>query len=261
MTETLLQSNDDHIEIDENKDYLSELVGDGKKFKDFKDLAKGKYYADRQIEIQNRRIDQLRDDFIKERNDNIAKAKLQEYVDRLQTLQTPPSNDTPPANGNQEKPAINMDEIKSLMSNQIQEYESNKRQQDNFNQVQTKLVERYGKNYSTALGEQLQTLGMTAKQIDDLAKQTPQAAMRILGLDRQPQQENFQSPPHSSQRNDKFAPQGAKKRTWSYYQELKKANPTLYLDRKIANQMVQDAAELGEEFNDGDFYVAGLHEK
>lgn len=263
MTDSLLlPSNEDQIDIDENKNYLEELVGEGRKYKDNEALAKSKIHADKTIEVQNRRMDQLREDFLKERQENIAKAKLQELVDKLtNNKQSLTSNETPQVNEDNEKPAIDMDQIKSLMTNQFQEYEAGKRQRDNLAQVQNKLVEHYGKNYSNALGEQLQNLGMSAKQIDELAKEAPQAAIRMLGLDAKAQQDNFQAPPRSNQRNDSFAPKGAKKRTWSYYQELRKTNPDMYLDRKIANQMAQDAVELGEEFNDGDFYVKGLHER
>jgi hypothetical protein len=37
-------------------------------------------------------------------------------------------------------------------------------------------------------------------------------------------------------------------RTWAYYQELKKTNPKLYLDPKIAAQMDKDAIALGDAF-------------
>jgi hypothetical protein len=38
------------------------------------------------------------------------------------------------------------------------------------------------------------------------------------------------------------------KRTWAYYQELKKTNPKLYLDPKISVQMDKDAIALGDAF-------------
>lgn len=256
--DNLVQPNQDQIEIDENKDYLAELVGDDKKFKTPQELAKGKWHSDRMIELQNKRLDDMREDYLRIRDENQAKAKLEEYIDRITKQQT--ISNTPPQVNMDEPKQIDMDQIKSLVSSQIQE-ETTKRQQDsNFSKVQNKLVERYGKNYSNSLSEQIQNLGMTDRQITDLAKSAPDAAMRLLGLDSQPQRDGFQSPPRNQQRSDTFAPK-TQKRTWQYYQEMRKANPDLYNDRKIANQMIQDAVELGDEFNDGDFYVRGLHEK
>ena len=93
-----------------------------------------------------------------------------------------------------------------------------------------------------------------------MARKRPKALLKILGVDREPRQDSFQSPPQNQRRSDGFAPRGAQKRTWAYYQELKKANPQLYFDPKIAVQMQKDAIELGEVFRDGDYYRTGVHE-
>lgn len=261
MTDNLLQPDQDQIDIDENKNYLEELVGENKKFKSPEELAKGKWHSDRMIELQNKRLDDLRNDYLRVREENTAKAKLEELIDQIKQQQMSSSN-TPPANEDgQRQPQYDLDQLKSLMTDQIREEATRSQQTNNYNKVQAKLVERYGRNYSNPLSDQLRNLGMSDVQITDLAKSAPEAAIRLLGLDAQPQRDNFQTPPQSQQRSDNFAPQGAKKRTWSYYQELKKANPDIYNDRKIANQMTQDAIALGDEFNDGDFYVKGLHEK
>lgn len=261
MTDNLLQSMDqsDQIDIDENKNYLEELVGQDKKFKSPEDLAKGKWHADRTIELQNRRMDDLRADYLRLRDENQAKAKLEELIDQIKK-QTPSSANTEANSEEERKPAIDLDQIKSLVSNQVREEKLKEQQDRNFSKVQNKLVETYGSNYSNSLNDQLRTLGMSAAQITELAKSAPDAAIRLLGLEAKAQQDTFQAPPRNQQRSDSFSP-GAKKRTWSYYQEMRKTQPELYSDRKIANQMIQDAMELGEEFNDGDFYVRGLHEK
>jgi hypothetical protein len=73
----------------------------------------------------------------------------------------------------------------------------------------------------------------------------------MLGLN-QPAPQGFQSPMRSSQRNDNFSSQ-PQKRTWAYYQEMKKADPKMYYNTKIANQMLDDMVELGDAFKDGDF--------
>jgi hypothetical protein len=42
-------------------------------------------------------------------------------------------------------------------------------------------------------------------------------------------------------------------RTWSYYENLRKTNKTVYADPKTQAQMFRDRMELGESFNDGTF--------
>ena len=44
-----------------------------------------------------------------------------------------------------------------------------------------------------------------------------------------------------------------KKRTWAYYQDIKKKDPHKFLMPKLQVQMMKDAAALGESFKDGDY--------
>lgn len=260
MTDTLFNQSTDQVTIDESKNYLEELVGDGKKFKSSEDLAKGKYHADQTIAIQNKRLDEMTAEILKYRDETSAKARLEELFENLQKKQLT-SNENTTVN-EETKPAIDPQQIESLISNKIVEYEATKKQQENFNQVQTKLKEQLGTNYTNVLKDRAQELGLSEDDLNVLARKSPKAFFSTLGLETQTRQDNlFQSPPRSQERQDNFAPKGGQKRTWSYYQELKKKDPDILYDRKIANQMAQDAVELGDAFCDGDFYVSGLHER
>jgi hypothetical protein len=157
---------------------------------------------------------------------------------------------TPAAN--EESPKYDPKDVEALVLNKIQETKVLEKQTANFNQVQLKLKERYGNSYLDVLRDQQNSLGLSNSDVNDLAMKSPEAFFRIMGLN-QEQQQNFQTPPRSSQRNDNFAPQGQKKRTWSYYQELKKSDYKAYSDPKTQVQMHKDAAELGTAFEDGDF--------
>lgn len=260
MTQDLLQgtTEEDNFEIDPNKDYLAELVGDNKKFKDIKDLARGKYEADQYIEIMKKRQDELRTDYLKMREENTTRAKLEELIDQLQKKQLASNEHTPVKED--DKPPFDPSTLDSLVSTKIQENETNKRHQSNFDLVKEKLQQRFGTKYKEAVKQQIDELGITEAELNDMAKRQPKVLIKTLGLDQEPERDSFQSPPRSSQRKDTFAPVGAAKRTWAYYQDLKQKNPNIYFDRKTAIQMHNDAIELGEAFRDGDYYVRGLHD-
>lgn len=252
----LLQSNGDQTEaLDPNKNYLEQLVGDNKKFKDAEALAKGKFHSDETIKLLERRLDDLTADYQRVATETKDKATLKELIDQLSTK---PSSELPPANGNNQPP-IDLKDIEKLVSTKMQETETARVEQRNLDTVKNKLTERFGPNYQSAVKQQIDSLGLSSEDFHSLAKRSPAALFRTLGVDQQT--EGFQAPPRSSQRSDNFAPTGAKKRTWSYYQELKKKNPELRTDRNIAIQMQKDAIELGEEFRDGDYYVPGLHDR
>jgi len=253
MADTLL-ADQAEVTIDQNKNYLEELVGENKKFKSPEDLARGKYESDAYIEIMKRRQDELRDDYMKLKTDYEARAKLEELIDQMSKR---PQQSTEPDSTQRaddvRQPQFDPKQVESLVSNKIQEYELTKKQSENFNLVKEKLTERYGNNFKPALEQQITELGITSEDVDTLARRNPKLLLKSLGLDKPVETENFQTPQRSSQRSDSFGKTGPKKKTWSYYQELKKQNPQLYYDPKTAVEIHNSAIELGEEFKDGDY--------
>jgi hypothetical protein len=59
----LLDQSNSQPTLDENKNYYEELVGEGKKFKDEKELAKGKWIADEYVKTLERSLDEMRNDY------------------------------------------------------------------------------------------------------------------------------------------------------------------------------------------------------
>jgi len=253
MNDTLLAEDLDlPPSVDPEKDYLSELVGDGKKFKTAKDLARGKYEADMYVETLKKRSDDLRADYLRLREESMSRAKLEELIDQLSKQKQNSSNENTPPVNDDKMPGLDLNQIESLISNKMEERDVSKRQSENFNMVKSKLKERYGNNYNDVVKEQIQELGITEAELNDMAKRQPKVLLKTLGLDQPVQQDPFRAPPRGSQRSDSFADK-TPKRTWAYYQNLKKTNPNLYLDPKTAVQMYNDYKSLGTDFEDGDF--------
>lgn len=258
-TDTLFQPTDD-IQIDESKDYLQELVGENKKFKTPQDLAKGKFYADQTVELYKKRMDEMRQDILALRQDNTAKANLQDLIDQIKKEQMPPIPPQNPGSEGSQPQQIKPEDIEALVSRKLSEQEATKRDTENFRQVQVKLQEQFGTNYANVLKQRSEELGLSVEDINSLAKKSPKAFFRTLGLEGNNNQSGYINPLSSTQRTDTFQPQAEEKRTWSYYKNLKKENPLYYLDARIGAQMAQDAVALGEAFKDGDYYKSKLHE-
>lgn len=261
---SLLDTNqDDLVQIDEDKDYLAELTGPGGKFDRskyqsdedmYKALAKGKYFGDATVEVQNRKMDELRDEYRRLRDESATSSSLKEVLDQIAELRKqstlPPL--TPQADLDKGT-GFDPNQLDSLINNKIEEREARRIADQNFNKVKEKLVETFGANYSGKLQQQLKDQGLTAQDIDQLARRSPQAAIRLLGLDQQQQDNSFEAPTRGSV-NKSFAPKSGEKRTWNWYQNLRAKDMNLYNSSKIQAQMYADAAELGQEFRDGDFY-------
>lgn len=256
MTENLLNTEDDNLpDVDPNKDYYAELVGENKKFKDNASLARSKFEADQYIEILKRRQDDLRADYLQLKEDNDSKAKLQDLINQI-SKERQTSSDNTPANDDQQL-ALDPNQIKSLVSEEMQRQRTTEKQDSNFELVRSKLQERFGKNYKTLVKQQIDELGITESELNELAKRQPKLLLRTLGLDQQVQQEQFTAPPRNQHRSDTFSPSANKQRTWSYYQDLKAKDPNAWLDRNTAIQMQKDALELGDKFKDGDYFKYG----
>jgi hypothetical protein len=232
----------------EPKNFLAELVGTDKKFKDAEALAKGKYEADRFIEIKNKQYDDLVSEYGRVLEDNKQRAKLEEVIKDLETKLA--SSDSPTAK-EVPQPTVKPEDIESLVERKFTEKETARQQQTNQDTVRKELTKLFGDNYAPQVRKRIEELGLTPEQFNQWARQAPNAAVAAVGANQQPR-EGFETPPRTSRT---FKPVTETKHTWSYYQELKKSNPKAYYDKSIMNQMLADAEALGAEFEDGDFHT------
>jgi hypothetical protein len=244
--DSLVDVQEDLPIIDENKNYFEELVGEGRKYRDQEALAKSRIHADRHIAIVEKQNEEYRKMALEFKEQADAGAKLQDLSNRIEEqLKQLASRETTPNSNEDNKPSVNLDDIESLVSNKIQQHTQNQKETENYNQVKSKLEEKYGENYKTVLKQKSKSLNMTDDEVNALARKNPNLFLKTFDLLEQ-QSVNFQSPPQSSG----FNPKPAQKRTWSYYMEMKKKDPKAWLDRKIAIQMEKDSQALGSEFFD-----------
>src|SRR5882757_706831 len=218
---SLFDQNDDTTpQLDQSKNYLDELVGDGKKFKTVEELARGKAEADLYITTLNRRSDELRADYIKLREEATAQAKLQDLIDRLESNnnRNAPQLPVEPPERTPTPPKFEMDE--NLIENTFLKLEAKRKADANFKQVQSKLKEQLGSNYQSVLQDKMNELDLTVEDVNTLARKSPTAFFNTLGLNAI-QQETLLSAPRSTQRTG-FTPRVNEKRTWSYYEKMRK---------------------------------------
>lgn len=245
MTESLL----DNSQGIDPKNYLSELVGEGRKYKDYEALAKGNYHGDIHIRNLETRVDEMREDLLKEQSEKMA---LQAQLIELQQL----TSNALPVVKEVSQPTIKTEDIQSLISSELPKYmnayETERRQKQNFETVKAKLIEAYGHNYGNAYQEKINSLGLSAEQADVIAQGSPQAFITMLGLD-QPVRQSFQAPPKSSVQ---LGPVPEQKKTRSFYveqlKEMRKTNPHAYYSPQTLVEMDKMAQSLGEEFFDTD---------
>jgi len=241
----------DPPQIDPNKDYLEELVGEGKKFKSPVELARGKAESDLYIEHMKGRMDELRQDYTKLHNEYNAGPKLKETLDQyMQELKQSQESQLPPT---QEDKSAVLDDAKlaDMIKQHIAANKQIDSEENNVKSVESKLQETYGPNYKQLVSQQINQLGISVEFFNDLARKHPAVLYRTLGMEGQRQGETFQAPPTSTRGSDPFV--GPTKRTNAFYQKMRQTDPVKYRDPKTQDQMFKDYIALGDEFEDGDF--------
>lgn len=216
------------------------------KDKPLDEVLKAKVESDLFIKTQNARLDDLRNDYLKLREEATAKASLEELISRQEKLLANPDTNVATPKTEITQPSIKPEDIDTMLEQKLTQRDYLRKQTENFNMIKAKLKEQFGDKASEVLKQRMDTLGLDQAFTDDLAKSHPTVFLRTFGLDEQRQSTDI-SPPRSAIRQDRFAPV-VQKRDWNYYQELKKNDPRMYLDPKIAIQMHNDAIELGAAF-------------
>jgi hypothetical protein len=208
------------------------------------ELLQAKAEADLYIETLKHRFDDISKEYLELKEQQKTGEQLQALLDRLDKANTDPSPDD--TNKDTVQPGMKPEDIEKLVDQRYSQHQQRIRQNENLTAMQAKLRESLGDNYQEAYKQRLDALGLTPEFADDLAKNHPSVFVKTFGLEQQAPQSSHQLP-RNIQRPTTFAPT-AKRRDWNYYQEMKKNNPRMYLDPKIAVQMHEDALALGADF-------------
>lgn len=232
------------VTIDQNADYLAELVGEGKKFKTAHDLARGKAEADRYIEMLKKQNEDLK----KEVN---TRTSLDSFKTALEELRKPAQVESQPLSppGSQ-APKFDESSLEALVESLLQKKEAQRAQETNAQKVSRVLEENFGGNAQSVLNQKAREVGMSLSDLKEISLRSPQAFFRLVGA-----QEGAQRPANtgavpSGSVNLDSPTQISPVRGKSYYERMKREQPTLYNDPKTTSAMIQDMARMGrDKFN------------
>lgn len=205
--------------IDENQDFLAELVGEGKKFADVQALAKGKAAADAHITSLERSLSELRED-LKNRG------TTQDLLDAIKALKNEPPASPPPANHADPevvgKPGLTEDDIERLLAQR----EEKSRKAANLNTAVSKLKEQYGNQYTVEVQKKAAELGVTTAYMQNLAETSPQLFAQLFPA-RQKSNDVFSAPPQG-QRSSVSTAFGGTGEKYSDFDKIRKSDPHKY---------------------------------
>lgn len=233
---------------DDNKDYMAELTGPGGKYDKtkyasevemYQAIAKGKVHGDRLLDLKLQQFDELKEDYLKVRDENVAKASFDDYLTRMET-----KKDTPviPQTGHEQPLQMDYKKIQELAAAQakatLMELDAQKTEALNLSAIETRLQERYGEKARSVMREKMNALNLSEEDIKLLAKKSPDAVINALGLNYQPEPYS-NSLPRSNVRSDHFKPV-TDIRDAVFYEKLRNEKPKEYFSEKMSVQRLKD---------------------
>lgn len=229
-------SEENPFETASERNYLEELVGEGKKFKTVDELAKGKWQSDDYIETLKAKIVNLE----AQNANGMNVEKLREEILRLNAGKDENDGGQPPV----QTPAPSTPDIEDLVLQTLRKTEAERTTQTNTQATISKMKEVWGGDAGKKLAEVATEINTSVETLREIAAQSPQMFYRLTGLDQDRTPSGGTTVPTSSVRFDNRAPD----RDAAYYRELKKTNPSLYKETSTQIQMHRDAQRLGEKF-------------
>lgn len=235
---------------DVNANYLDQLVGEGKKFKDQEALAKGKFEADKTIEARDRELAELREELTKRlSNEDLLKqfeSHQQRNTNTMDNVKPEADNITPSAKA--DTPLKDEDLIERIR-NVTKEDREREQMQANLEVVKDALLKAFGtpEKAAEAVRQKASELGVSVDFLQSAAAKSPKAFFVQLGLESQAQ--NALAPRSDvNVQSLNYSNPGIKEGTYEWYRQIQKTNPGVYFSPKIQNQLMKDALRLGDAF-------------
>lgn len=226
----------------DDKNYLAELVGEGRKFKTVDDLARGKAESDRFISKLQQELDELRKEVEKQDYASELLAKLQEKnkaTDTSTVINTGKENEKPNSSN------LSESDVKALVTNLLTEQEKKNTASQNITKASQELSKRWGEKAGEVLKTKAQEIGMSVERLQEMAAESPTAFLKLVdATESAPSNPNL---PKSKVNTEQFSSSGTE-RDWTYYQNLRRESKRKYFSAEVQRQMFKDMERLGDRF-------------
>ena len=136
------------------------------------------------------------------------------------------------------------EELKSLVERTLTERDKDSVVKQNLNLVNEEMEKSYGTDASAKIQNKAKELGLTIERMQEIAAESPNAFFNLIGEPKK----DFKPMVEGSVRTEGVNMQASNERDWSYYQNLRRDNRSLYYSPKIQRQLIEDKGRLGGKF-------------
>ena len=223
-------------------DFLSNLVGEGRKYKDANALAKAYHHV-------NMHVDELKSDLDEYKG---GKELLNEVLDEIRNSNIDEREDTPTPQQVTVEPQIQTEDVAKIVDEEFSKRETIASTRANVDTSMEKLLSVYGSdvNVKVAVTQAINGDDNVKRVIDDLSRTSPDSMVKfITGIVPVGNIPQSNTPGVDSSTVAPVAFDG--ELTWSKCREIRKENPRLYKSQEFRAQIeaaANKAAESGVDF-------------
>ena len=213
----------------ETEDFVAKLVAEkGEQWKDPSVIAKGYAASQQFIEQLKKEKEELLQDLVKRQTAEELLAEMRKAKDPggLTKDQTNTQTDT---------------DIAAKVREELQALEAGRKRDENLRKVDEKLKALYGDNVNSVLEEQRQALGLSKDKLAELAAESPEAFLRLVGQ-ATPKESN--KTVNGTVNTASFTNTQTGIRNQAYWNDIRKSNPKQYYSPQMSMQREKDFVEL-----------------
>jgi hypothetical protein len=236
--------------VDPNKNYLEDLVGEGKKYKDPAALARSRVEADRHIQ-------RLEAEQKAMRNDLNSRLALEELVTKLSSYKAPELAPQGSEDRNQDtgKNTLTPEDLARIVDERVRSISDTERAKANLNMVKSTLKQEWGNDFVDKMKSKAAELGVGENFLNSLAMDQPQAFLKLMdvGSEQKDKSKPNTSSPLMGNQIDSSKRQAQPQadpnyKGKSYYMKLHRENPSVFWNPKTQLEMNQNSQLDPEKF-------------
>lgn len=219
---------------------VTELVGEGKKYKTADDLARGKLEADTFIEKLKTENAALREALDSEGSPDQVLERINKV---LQSKGSGNAAATQVSNQSQQAAPISEEKVLELLNTREREKVA-KQNVDLYNATVGKV---FGDKVTEVVQARLTELGMDSKLFQAMVTQTPQAALQLLGIK---EQKAASGGIGSTVNTEAYfgSDNLGEKQNFAYFQKLRRELKERYYEPEIQKKVFEARKKMGEDF-------------
>jgi len=223
--------------------YLEKIVGDGQKYANVEELAKGAIHGNDYINKLEGELAELRSELDKRLTaEEVAQQIKRETQEQQAQLQKARENTTS---------QLDEESLSKLISNTIEQKDVQKQADSNIQAVDKRMKELYGADKAKEIVQQkAQQLGVPVDKLAEIAASSPEMFFNSIGISQsqsQPTPTTTVSTTNTEAVQTMNSATQAEEGTWEHFEQLRKSNPKEYFKPATQQKLFKMRQEKGHD--------------